>query len=225
MKSISRPLRLRKYILLPSLLVLGLVSNSRGASTVVPLSSPSDFGPGVRLITFAGVPVFSHPTVVNGVGFQMENGLGPDVSSVSSTDRPREYGPGEATFINNVTSTLDLNIYFPGPMSQIGFELQTWPSGTIDLTFLSGNSVIETLSIPSRSTGHLATSPFYFYGFQSSTGVDHLLLGVRDAVPYDWLFNLDNLSFVPVPEPGVITIGLAGISACWIAWRRRRGNS
>jgi hypothetical protein len=88
------------------------------ANPVTPLS-PAGLDPSATVITFAGLPVFSHPTSVDGVGFVLANGSGPDVAFDPAP--LRQFGPDEGTIIQNIVSGfLDLNINFPRQIQQLG---------------------------------------------------------------------------------------------------------
>jgi hypothetical protein len=166
-----------------------------GANPVTPLS-PDDLNPGAKLITFAGLPVFSQPTTVDGVGFVLSDGSGADVAF---DPMPlREFGPSEGTIIQNIVSGfLPLNLNFPDEINQLGFDMRTWPSATVNLTFTSHGVPIDFLSLPTHTTTSDPLSPLLFYGFQSSTPFDHVLLDVSGL---NGFFEIDNVAFNSVPD-------------------------
>jgi len=178
--------------------------------------NPNEFAPNSILITFAGLQPFAEPTNFAGVGFILQNGNGPDVAW--DPGPVREFGPSERTIIQNIASGFsDLNIYFPGKISDFGFDMRTWPSENINLSFYSSGSLLQTLTIPTRTTTSDPLSPLLFYGFQSSTAFDHLLVAVRG--PNENFLELDNLIFTPAPESGVIALATLGCAG--LALRRR----
>jgi hypothetical protein len=191
-----------------SLLIFCLAVQSLGhvEGAITRRNSPSEFAPAATLITFAGLAPTGQPTNVAGVGLILQNGRGPDVALDPS--RVREFGPSEGTIIQNIASGFsDLNIYLPRPVFQCGFELRTWPSESITLSFYSSASLLDTLTVPTRTTDTGPSAPLLFYGFESSTTFDHLLIAVRG--PSSNFLELDNLRFATVPEPD--TLPLVGV--------------
>ena len=201
------------WVCLLSMAAFAISSHADGAIIAI---NPLDFGPNATLITFAGLKPFAEPTNVAGVGLILQNGQGPDVAF--DPGPVREFGPSEGTIIQNIASGFsDLNIYFPGKITDFGFDLRTWPSENINLTFYSSGSLLQTLTIPTRTTTSDPLSPQLFYGFESSTEFDHLLIAARG--PSSNFLELDNLIFTPAPEPGAITLATLGCIS--LALRRR----
>ncbi len=201
------------WVCLLSLAAFDISNHVEGAIFAI---NPTDFGPNATLITFAGLKPFAEPTNVSGVGLILQNGQGPDVAF--DPGPVREFGPSEGTIIQNIASGFsDLNVYFPGKISDFGFDLRTWPSENINLSFYSSGSLLQTLVIPTRTTTSDPLSPQLFYGFQSSTAFDHLLIAARG--PNENFLEMDNLIFAPAPEPGAIALATLGCVS--LALRRR----
>ncbi|HEY1717573.1 MAG TPA: hypothetical protein VGH42_04665 [Verrucomicrobiae bacterium] len=208
MKIIQQKRLLMKTILLFYFVATYISGRVEGQGVITSLNNPNEFNPTATLITFAGLNPVTEPTNVAGVRLILQNGQGPDVAFDPSPIR--EFGPSEQTIIQNIASGFsDLNIYFPSPTFQLGFEMRTWPSENIILTFYSLDSVIDTLTVPTRTTTSDSLSPLLFYGFQSSTTFDHLLIAVRG--PNSDFLEIDNLRFTAVPEPGVMLLAVAGL--------------
>lgn len=204
-------------ILLTGLAGTGLVNVSRGAQ-ITPLSNPNSFFPGSTLITFEGLQPFARPTNWAGVGFITLDGRGPDVTFDPSP--PREFGPDEETTIQNIASgRLGMNMYLPSPMFQLGFEMRTQASQNINLTFFAAGSAIETVTFPTRTIVSSGYSEFYFYAFQSSTPFDRVLVNVTGS---DGFFEIDNLRFATIPEPGTLALAACGLVLWRSAKQRRR---
>jgi hypothetical protein len=182
--------------------------------------SPTDLDPGARLITFAGLPAVSQPTSVGGVGFVLANGAGPDVAF--DPNPVRQFGPAEGTFIQNLMSGfLDLNMNFPSPIYQLGFDMRTWPGQVVNLTFSSHGNTLQSLSLPTLTTTSTPTSPLLFYGFQSTVPFDHVLLDISG--PSSSFFMIDNVAFTPVPDAAATWPLLAGaVGLVWLARRKWR---
>ena len=187
------------------------------AIPITPLS-PGDLDPGATVITFAGLPVFSQPTSVGGVGFVLANGAGPDVAFDPSP--PRQFGPSEGTIIQNIVSGfLSMNMNFPSQLHQLGFDLRTFPAVTLNLTFTSHGTTVESLSLPTQNTSSSPNSTLYFYGFQSTVPFDHVLLGVSG--PSASFFEMDNVAFSPVPDASTSWALLAPAVTLLVLARRR----
>ena len=190
---------------------------NRAEASIVSIGNPGGFPASASLITFEGLQPFAQPTNWAGVGFKLQNGQGPDVAWDPSP--VREFGPQEKTIIQNIASGFsDLHIYFPGPVSEVGFEMRTWPNENINLSLYSSGSLLESLVIPTRTTTSDSLSPLLFYGFQSSTAFDQVFIAVRG--PNNNFFELDNLRFAAVPEPSAAALLLSAAAA--VLWRQRR---
>lgn len=190
-----------------------LIAVNIAEATIIQLASPDDFAPGASLQTFAGLPVFSQPTQIDGVGFVLDDGSGPDVAF--DPNRPREFGPVEGTIIQNIVSGfLNFTISFPEPIFQVGFELRTFPGEDINLTFLSSGSVTDGFMIPTRNTTTGISAPLFFYGFEATEKFDQIYLDVQGTSGF---FEMDNLRFTP--EPGSLFLIAAGLVAIWILRR------
>jgi hypothetical protein len=206
---------MKPWRVLPLVLCAARLSSAQ----VLPVTSPSQFGP-TTLITFAGLAPFAEPTNVDGVGFLMSNGQGPDAAYNPSP--PREYGPAEGTTIQNIASGgLNMTISFTNPISEIGFELRTYASVNINLTFFSSGNLLQTVSFPTRTLVTSPDSEFYFYGVASDTSFSQLLLAVQteSASSLD-SFEMDNLEF-GVPEPGGPILFLLGALLAVLTRSRR----
>lgn len=139
----------------------------------------------------------------------MSNGQGPDVDYDPSP--LREFGPAEGTAIQNIASgELDMTLSFPSPILELGFEMRTFTNVAISLTFFSGNETLQTLSVPTRT---LPGGPLelYFYGFESDTPFDRVLVGIEGSARYNDYFEMDNLQF-GVPEPSAPALLMLGVA-------------
>ena len=202
-----------------SLLMMAAAVNLH-ANPITPLPS-ADLAPTATLITFAGLPVFSQPTSVDGVGFVLANGSGPDVAFDPTP--LRQFGPAEGTIIQNIVSGfLGLNIYFPGQVDQLGFDMRTFASETINLTFTSKGNTVEFISLPTQNLTSTPDSPLLFYGFQSTVPFDHVLLDVTG--PTSGFFEIDNLAFSSAPD-ATKTWPLLGIGLALVLLAKRESRS
>lgn len=175
-------------------LVAAVASLSANPITTI---TPDQIAPDATIITFAGLAVFSQPTSVDGVGFVLSNGSGPDVAY--DPDRSRDFGPAEGTIIQNIVSgRIPLNMNFAGQINQLGFDMRTFAGETVNLTFTSGGHTIESLSMPTLTTGTVLDAPLSFYGFQSTIPFDHLLVNVTG--PNSGFMEIDNVAFANVPQ-------------------------
>lgn len=178
--------------------------------------TPDQVAPNATVITFAGLAVFSQPTSVGGVGFVLSNGSGPDVAY--DPDRTREFGPAEGTVIQNIESgRIPLNMNFPGQINQLGFDMRTLAGEAVTLTFTSGGKTVESLSMPTLTTGTVLDAPLSFYGFQSTVPFDHVFVDING--PNSGFMEIDNVAFANVPD-ATKTLPLLGIGVALLLFAR-----
>jgi hypothetical protein len=168
-------------------------------------------------------------TSFGGVGFQyVGQPAGSGLSGAIDLSPPREFGPQEGTILNQFQfGTQGVRMTFPSPINRLAFELRTIPNagGVLSLDLFSSGTLVDSFTIPNRETNTGGLGTYFFYGFQSDTLFDQVVL----RGPGDGRFGLDNLRFenagvAAVPEPGTLTLlGLGAFGVLGYGWRRRAG--
>lgn len=108
-----------------------------------------------------------------------------------------------------------LSISFTTPVRAFGvfFNANLTPN-TTDL------SVVTPVGTASTGGPTYDTDTFYFAGLISDTPFTTATIG-SGVLPNGSSFNLDNLTYSTVPEPGA-TLGVLGLVGLAVAWRSRR---
>jgi hypothetical protein len=206
-----------------SFLVLGaaLAWPTAAQADIMLLLNPNQFSGNETLLTFEGVQPFENVTSFGGVGFQyVGQPAGSGLQGAFDPTPRREFGPQEGTILNQFEfGTQGVRLTFPSAINRAAFELRTFPNsgGELSIDLFAAGAAVESFTIPNRDT-----SDYLFYGFESSTPFDTLIL----RGPGDGRFGLDNLRFenaaLAVPEPAALTLlGVAGMALLGYRWRQR----
>jgi hypothetical protein len=214
----SRSLACRFFVIV----VLGLGLPGPAKADIILLTNPDQFSGNETLLTFEGVQPFENVTSYGGVGFQTL-GLPPGTGVEGAFDPTphREFGPQEGTILNQFRfGTLGVQMTLPSAENRLAFELRTFPNagGELSIDLFSAGTSVGSFTIANRGT-----SDYLFYGFQSTTSFDEVIL----RGPGDGRFGLDNLRFEnapAVPEPASLTLAsLGAFGVLGYLWRRRGG--
>lgn len=199
-------------------------------ATVVAFFSPAGFGGTEALITFddAGLPSNTEFREISGVGFALvesgtitDTGHGPTMASAPDSTYDREFPPRDGPFFLNTINFdalgTDLLISFPNPINRVAAEIRSGQTqnDVRDLSFelYRAGTLVGDLTIPIRGQ-----NDFFFYGLASSDAFDRWVIRQRP----DERFDLENLRYEAIPEPGTLVVLLTGLGLLLSVYRARK---
>jgi hypothetical protein len=194
------------------LLAMLVASSSAGADPTRQLMGPDELSGNETVIHFddQGFIEGDEIPALSGVDFEMTDG---SPALYTEDPFPREFGPvgsgATSNFAGSAFPYPDLSLVFDAPVHTLAFGMRANPIDDVQVTFWSGGTLVDQLTLPTRGSDQL-----YFYGFQNDVGFDEVLIDVLGN-PFlrTGAASFDNLTFDSAGGAAPVALSCVGFES------------